>query len=81
MESALYGIYALVVFFFQQLVRKCCTPALSMKYSLSLCLSVSLFVSLPLYIYIYTMIATKPATCRIDRQPELTAMQEPAFQE
>ena len=50
MESALYGIYALVVFVSeillvrcvhsflflirQQLVRKCRTPALSMKYSL-----------------------------------------------
>ena len=44
MESALYGIYALVVFVSeiervrflirQQLVRKYRTPALSMKYSL-----------------------------------------------
>ena len=46
MESALYGIYALVVFVSeillvrflirQQLVRKYRTPALSMKYSLFL---------------------------------------------
>ena len=36
MESALYGIYALIVFVseIQQLVRKYRTPALSMKYSL-----------------------------------------------
>ena len=47
MESALYGIYALVVFVSeillvrflirQQLVRKYRTPALSMKYSLFTC--------------------------------------------